>query len=242
MSKINVIEIFKSIQGEGNEAGKITTFVRLGGCDFRCPWCDSKHTWKPNENGRIVEVSQLVKEIENLGAKHVTFTGGNPAIWEEPMKQLIKQLKTKGYHISMETQGSLFKLWMANVDNLVISPKNIADENKGMTVEQYKETIQQIITFRTCHNLKTVVKTPIFNQADLDWVKEFVDFKGTYDIYLSVGNDWIDMTETNTFRTLILNRYKWLIETVTEDEWFVQRLVSVLPQVHTLVWDNKAGV
>lgn len=242
MSKINVVEMFKSIQGEGNEAGKITTFVRLGGCDFRCPWCDSKHTWKPNENGRVIEVSQLMEEIEELGVKHITFTGGNPAIWTQPMEDLIGMLKLRGYHISMETQGSKFKLWMANVDNLVISPKNIADENKGMTVAEYKEEIQRIIKFRTKMNLRTIVKTPIFNQQDLDWVKDFVTFDGDYEIYLSVGNDWIDMEDTITFRTLILNRYKWLIETVVEDEWFVQRLVSVLPQVHVLVYDNQPGV
>lgn len=242
MSKINVVEMFKSVQGEGNEAGKITTFVRLGGCDFRCPWCDSKHTWKPNENGQVIEVQELVKQIEQIGVKHITFTGGNPCIWNEPMAELLLELKKKEYHISMETQGSQFRPWIVAVDNLVISPKNIDDKYKNMDEVKYKETINEIIKVRTDLNLKTIVKTPIFNQGDLEWVKNFVNFDGDYEIYLSVGNDWVDMEDGMQFKELILERYKWLIETVLEDEWFTSRLVSVLPQVHTLVWCNKAGV
>ena len=242
MSKINVVELFKSVQGEGNEAGKVTVFVRLGGCDFRCPWCDSKHTWTPNESGRLVEVEDLVKEIEALGVKHCTFTGGNPCIWKEPMAEILQSLKQKGFSISMETQGSKMQRWIDLVDNLVISPKNITEREKGMSEQRYKASIKMIIDTRTALNLKTIVKIPIFNEQDLQWVKDFVTFDGEYDIYLSVGNDWVDMLDGTKFRALILERYKWLIETVLEDKWFTNRLVSVLPQVHTLVWLNEQGV
>ena len=243
MEKINVIEIFKSIQGEGNECGVITTFIRLGGCSFRCSFCDSKQTWKPGENGEMLTVDETVQRIQEMGTKHVTITGGNPAIWDKPMEQLLMQLNIKGYKISMETQGDIYRDWMFLVDNLVISPKNIP--NLPITVEQYKENIQKIITMRSSvkeFDLVTVIKTPIFSQKDLDWFKEFVNFEGTYKIYLSVGNDWIYMENETEFRKLILQRYKWLIETVVQDKWFCDRDTSVLPQIHTLVWTNISGV
>ena len=241
-NKLNLIEIFRSVQGEGNEAGKITTFVRLGGCDFKCPWCDSKHTWNPGQNGEMLTVEEMFNKIESFACKHVTFTGGNPAIWVKPMEELVKLLKLNGYQLSMETQGSQYRTWMANIDNLVISPKNIPDSCKSVTDKEYKETIQRIIDLRDTFGRKTIIKTPIFNQDDLEWVKEFVNFDGKYEVYLSVGNDWIDMEDTVQFRTLILDRYKWIIEQVVADSWFVERKASVLPQVHCLVWDNKTGV
>ena len=238
MSKINVIEMFKSIQGEGNEVGKITTFLRLGGCSFRCGFCDSKQTWEPGKHGRMIEVDDLVNELEQYKTKHVTITGGNPAIWKEPMLELVLKLKEMRYTIAMETQGDIFQPWMSVIDNMVISPKNI--ENLPITIEQYKENIQKIIDRRGSKT--TIIKTPIFNKDDLNWFKDFVQFDGNYKIYLSVGNDWTDMTDTAKFRELILARYKWLIEEVLQDQWFVDRQTCVIPQVHVLVWDNKAGV
>lgn len=242
MKNINVIELFASIQGEGNEVGKITTFIRLGGCDFRCPWCDSKHTWNAGQNGEMLPIDTLIEKIDAIGVKHLTFTGGNPCVWKEAMCELLQKLKDKGYMISMETQGSIFQFWINNVDNLVISPKNISDEARKISVEEYRKQIEYIIVYRTAMKMKTVIKVPIFNYDDIEWVKQFVNFEGDYEVYLSVGNDWTDMEDTVLFRTLILDRYKWLIETVIEDEWFVERQASVLPQVHTLIWTNDQGV
>ena len=205
--------------------------------------CDSKQTWEPGKNGEMLTVDETVTRIEEMATNHVTITGGNPAIWKEPMEQLLIQLKIKGYKISMETQGDIYRDWMCLVDNLVISPKNIP--NLPITVDEYKRNIQKIITMRSQGQnlgLVTIIKTPIFTQKDLDWFKEFVDFKGEYKIYLSVGNDWVYMEDETEFRKLILQRYKWLIETVIEDKWFCDRHASVLPQIHTLVWTNISGV
>lgn len=237
-NKLNVIEVFRSVQGEGNEVGRITTFVRLGGCSFRCAFCDSKQTWEPGKHGEMLTPMELFERIESLQTDHVTITGGNPAIWQEQMQELLELLKSEGYLVAMETQGDIFRSWMNLVDNMVISPKNI--DNLPITVEEYKQNIQTIITYRGSKS--TIIKTPIFNYDDLEWVKQFVNFEGKYNVYLSVGNDWTDMTDTQQFRTLILDRYKLLIETVLQDKWFLDNGVSVLPQIHTLVWDNLSGV
>ena len=53
MSGANLFEIFSSVQGEGVHVGATTLFVRFGGCDLRCRWCDSPHTWEPASNCRI---------------------------------------------------------------------------------------------------------------------------------------------------------------------------------------------
>ena len=77
---MRVNEIFKSIQGEGNEAGRVTCFVRFVGCDFKCPFCDSKHTWTTSNTDFDVTPQEFFEEVEKFKVNHVTLTGGNPAL------------------------------------------------------------------------------------------------------------------------------------------------------------------
>ncbi|HEU4429975.1 MAG TPA: 7-carboxy-7-deazaguanine synthase QueE, partial [Myxococcota bacterium] len=94
----NLVEIFSSIQGEGPYAGLSTLFIRFGGCDLRCAWCDSPHTWRPAERARIetarasgefverenpVAIEEIAAAAEALGAlqhRQVSLTGGEPLL------------------------------------------------------------------------------------------------------------------------------------------------------------------
>lgn len=226
-----VNEIFKSIQGEGNEIGRITAFIRFTGCDFKCSFCDSKHTWSIEEKSVKYTPLELFKKVEELKVNHITLTGGNPAIYNDEMKEFLEILKEHNYFISMETQGSIYKDWFKLLDNLVISPKNI--ENRPIKDEEYKSIIQKIIN----NAKKVIIKTPIFNTEDIKWIKEFITFTGDFDIYLSVGNEYLEETNPDKFRKLILNKYLWLIEEVLKDEEL--KNYNVLPQLHTLLWINE---
>ena len=228
-----VNELFKSVQGEGNEAGRVTAFIRFTGCDFKCPFCDSKHTWTVNENNKKYTPEELFREVEKLKVNHITLTGGNPAIWNDEMREFLEIMKENEYFISMETQGSIYKDWFKLIDNIVISPKNIP--NRPINEVKYKETIQTIID----NAQNVIIKTPVFNTDDIQWVKNFVKFNGDYKIYLSVGNEHLDETDGDKFRKLILEKYLWLIEEVLKDEEL--KNYNVLPQLHTLVWINEQG-
>lgn len=229
-------EIFgPAIQGEGNEAGRKTIFVRLAGCDFNCSWCDTKETWKITNQQRLTAI-EMVNRIMELGTgkcNHVTFTGGNPALYD--LTEVIDLLHENKYFVSMETQGSKWQDWFLKIDNVVISPKG---PSSGMNQDfNFLKTIVNQLIF---NNITTVIKTPIFNDEDFEFynklrelLKEFPECK----FYLSVGNS--DPDEQGSIQERILDRYRWLIDKVIESN---MEEVYVLPQLHTLVWGNKKGV
>ncbi len=111
MSTIRVSEIFgPTIQGEGALIGQPTIFVRTGGCDYRCSWCDTMHAvdsafradWLP------ISTDDIMHKIETLSGGvpiMVSLSGGNPAI--QPLAPLITAGHEKGYRFALETQGAI---------------------------------------------------------------------------------------------------------------------------------------
>ncbi|MCK9256393.1 MAG: 7-carboxy-7-deazaguanine synthase QueE, partial [Bacteroidales bacterium] len=75
--KIPLLEEFYSIQGEGFNTGKAAYFIRTGGCDLACHWCDSKETWKP-EIHEFIEIDAILKRVESRPADTIVITGGEP--------------------------------------------------------------------------------------------------------------------------------------------------------------------
>ncbi len=119
----NLVEIFSSVQGEGPHVGATTLFVRLGGCDLRCAWCDSPGTWLPAETARIerepgsarfrslpnpVELKTLLQVLDALGAERhrfVSLTGGEPLLQPELVDALSSALLERGVPVYLETHG-----------------------------------------------------------------------------------------------------------------------------------------
>lgn len=124
---IRVSEIFgPTIQGEGVLIGLPTVFVRTGGCDYRCSWCDTLHAVDSDyrDQWRPMSVEEIWQEVATLsGSKPLTvsLSGGNPAI--QPLGPLIAYGHAQGYTFALETQGSVTKDWFADLDTLVLSPK-----------------------------------------------------------------------------------------------------------------------
>lgn len=123
---IPIVEIYGPvIQGEGVNAGRITTFIRVGGCDYRCVWCDSlyavlpqhKDTWTKMRSSDIVSTALERSPLHGL----VTLSGGNPALYD--MGVVVRMLQHAGRTVSVETQGTKFKPWLQDVDLVTVSPK-----------------------------------------------------------------------------------------------------------------------
>lgn len=117
-----VIEIFDSIQGEGCNLGKYCTFIRLAGCNLRCPWCDSINTWT-DDDATYLTVGEIISSAKQ---HHVVITGGEPGVHTgeghfNPLKMLCQALKEAGHYISVETNGH-FEL-PSEVDWVTCSPK-----------------------------------------------------------------------------------------------------------------------
>lgn len=111
-----VLEIFRSIQGEGLHIGRAATFIRLAGCNLRCPWCDTKGSW--NAEGEQKTLLDILGEVEP--GDPVVITGGEPTIHKE-LVELVSALHEQGCYVMIETNGTNSVPW--NVDWITCSPK-----------------------------------------------------------------------------------------------------------------------
>ena len=112
---MKVNEIFYSLQGEGFYSGDPSIFVRLSGCNLRCPFCDTQH-----ESGTEMTEEAIVSEVCQYPARHVVVTGGEPAL--QLTASLVDKLHFEGKYVAVETNGT--HALPDNVDWITLSPKD----------------------------------------------------------------------------------------------------------------------
>jgi 7-carboxy-7-deazaguanine synthase len=237
---IRISEIFgPTIQGEGMLIGQPTVFVRTGGCDYRCSWCDTlhavdsayRHDWKPMDAETIWEE---VRALSGGMPLMVSLSGGNPAI--QPLKSLIRRGKNDGYRFAIETQGSIARDWFADLDVLVLSPK---PPSSGMETDW--DTLADCLA-AAGKAPRIALKFVIFDDADYAFARQASDRYPELPVYLQPGNHTPPPPEDDDARIDldgIMDRMLWLVDKVTTDRWFSS---TVLPQLHVLLWGNKRGV
>ncbi len=236
MSQLRIAEIFgPTIQGEGALIGEPTVFVRTGGCDYRCVWCDSlhavdtayRHTWAAMSTDAVwAEVSRLSKG----NPLTVSLSGGNPAI--QDFTQLIALGHAQGYRFACETQGSIAKQWFGDLDTLVLSPK---PPSSGETID-WNAFGACLLAAKSAGNI--VMKIVIFDDADYAWARAAADKYPDLPLYLQPGNLEVD-PDVAVDPQLLADKLLWLVDKTINDSWFAPR---VLPQLHVLLWGNKRGV
>jgi len=114
-------ELFESLQGEGVLAGVPSVFVRTSGCNLRCWFCDSYHTsWEPTHSW--MGLDEIVGRVAEFDADHVVLTGGEPLIHDEAVA-LIERLSDRGYHVTVETNGTIAPPPGTPIDLASVSPK-----------------------------------------------------------------------------------------------------------------------
>lgn len=101
--KLPLVEEFYSLQGEGFHSGKAAYFIRLGGCDIGCSWCDSRFAWKPGLHP-LVDTGQIISNAVNSGTDSVVVTGGEPLMWN--LDYLCAGLKKNKISTFIETSGA----------------------------------------------------------------------------------------------------------------------------------------
>jgi 7-carboxy-7-deazaguanine synthase len=148
--QLPVMEHFYTIQGEGSHQGRAAYFIRLGGCDVGCVWCDVKDSWDASKHP-LVSIETLTKMVAATPAKLVVITGGEPLMHD--LKNLTTALKDSGFETNIETSGShpLSGTW----DWICLSPK------------KFKAPLPEVVPF--ANELKVV----IFNKSDFDWAEKY---------------------------------------------------------------------
>jgi 7-carboxy-7-deazaguanine synthase len=101
---MKLIEIFKSIQGEGKNQGKPTVFVRLAGCNLNCSWCDTPHS---HDVGQELDNDEIIRRVEASGCMEICITGGEPLLQISELRVLLSRLSRLGYSIEIETNGTI---------------------------------------------------------------------------------------------------------------------------------------
>lgn len=102
MTTLNICEIFYSIQGESSFVGRPCIFVRLGGCNLHCRWCDTRYA---AENSQTMALDEILEKISQFGCKLVEITGGEPMLQKGALT-LMDALLSRGYEVLLETNGS----------------------------------------------------------------------------------------------------------------------------------------
>lgn len=235
---IRISEIFgPTIQGEGALIGQPTVFVRTGGCDYRCSWCDTMHAvdsayrqdWTP------MSAAEIWAKIDNLSGGQplmISLSGGNPAI--QDLKPLIALGKSQNYRFALETQGSIAKDWFADLDVLTLSPK---PPSSGMDTDW--EALAACVN-AAGKDTQTALKFVVFDDADYAYAKAAAARHPKLPVYLQPGNHTPPAQDDDSIDIGgIMERMRWLTDTVTKDRWFA---ASVLPQLHVLLWGNMRGV
>jgi 7-carboxy-7-deazaguanine synthase len=148
--ELPVMEDFYTLQGEGYHQGKAAYFIRLGGCDVGCVWCDVKDSWDASKHPKF-KVESLKLKVLETPAKLVVITGGEPLMHN--LNELTSALKAAGLQTNIETSGAhpLSGTW----DWICLSPK------------KFKAPLADILPM--ANELKVVV----FNKSDFEWAETY---------------------------------------------------------------------
>ncbi len=149
-SRYPVMEHFYTLQGEGFHQGKAAYFIRLGGCDVGCIWCDVKDSWDAGKHP-LLEVADLVADVKKTPARIVVITGGEPLMHD--LESLTHALRSEGLETNIETSGAypLSGQW----DWICLSPK------------KFKAPLPGIM------NRANELKIIIYNKSDFDWAEKY---------------------------------------------------------------------
>jgi len=144
-ASISINEVYPSIQGEGLLVGLPSLFIRIQGCNLRCPWCDQPSALPFKSPSTSLE--DLINLVETYPHKHVIITGGEP-LTESSLPELVKELLKIGKSVQIETNGTLWQEELEDVaENIHItcSPKAVANWYVHQKIRKYAKELKFVV-------------------------------------------------------------------------------------------------
>jgi len=250
--KMPVVEIFgPTIQGEGIDQGRPCNFIRFGGCDFKCEWCDTPFAVLPHlvRQAKRMDTHEIVDAVVRVpgSAEWVILTGGNPCLHQ--LSPLITRLHTYSLKASVETQGTRWKSWLLQADRVCVSPKGPSSGMKFNEEEfsDFMARLQSEVNWRANDNWR-FLKVVVFDQADYEFAQQIHQWYHNVPFFLSAGNDAgstvgdpnrVDERSLGAVRTDLLNKALWLTNRVMVDPLMKDAIVQT--QQHVMLWGNERG-
>jgi len=231
---MNVMEIYRSVQGEGMLMGVPTTFVRFFACNLRCSWCDTKYSWSVREGGTWESISaeEIAEQVRMLGTHYVVLTGGEPML-QKDLAQLAQILKDRGYHLTVETNTTIFRAGtIPLIDLWSLSPKlPSAGENylNHPVIERFLAALRS-----DQQQWKFVIR----DDEDEQFLRSLLRM---YPIFAEQKLPIILQPEGDTAITDYPAALEGLAERVRNPFWNNYH-VRVLPQLHVIIWGRRRWV
>lgn len=180
-NKLPVMEAFYTLQGEGFHAGRAAYFIRLGGCDVGCVWCDVKESWDASIHPQFT-IEQIVKEASQHKGRLAVITGGEPLMYD--LDELTTTLKEAGFQTNIETSGA--HPMSGHWDWVCFSPK------------KFKEAHPSI--FEQANELKVIV----YNKSDFKFAEKYAKLVNK-DCQLLLQPEW---SKKDSMQPLIIDYIK----------------------------------
>ena len=210
---LRITEIFHSLQGETSTTGLPTVFVRLTGCPLRCGYCDTAYAF---EGGTKMALSEIMRTVEDYGARHVTVTGGEPLAQPQCIDLLI-QLCDAGYRVSLETSGAMP---IADVDSRVVKIVDLKTPGSGEVGRNLYDNIPLLLPHDE-------VKFVICDRQDYDWCCMKVD----------------DLRLADQVAEVLFSPSQGELAPKQLAEWILQDGLNVRMQLqtHKYIWGDQPG-
>ena len=250
-TRLEVSEIFYSIQGEGPDLGKPIIFVRLIGCNLHCKFCDSAYTWNwegvtaDHYNKRrylkdketiLMSVSQIVGKLKEIDPRRLTdlivITGGNPLIHQKKQcfRQLIEELLKENYTIEIEDNGTIIPdnyFSLLGIKYYHITPKL---ENSGLEkrVRDCGNVIKHYVNIANDPNCRVVFKYVVSTSADFEEVCDLVNIYNIPKKFVWIMPEGISNEE-------LMQKSHWIIEKCRDIGF------NFTPRLHIMIWGNERG-
>jgi 7-carboxy-7-deazaguanine synthase len=222
-------EIFFSVQGEGVNTGKPAIFLRLGLCNLKCTWCDTRYAWdwtsyNPKEQLAEIPRKDVEQEILKYNCKYLVATGGEPMIQQNRLMPLLERLQNRGFFIEVETNGTIVpdQRILKLVDHWSVSPK-LQNSGNPQSLREIPECYRLFSSVTSSH-----FKYVIHSEDDIREVQTLAD---KYDL---IPQRIILMPEAQN-REDLLNRSRWLIELCKAQGYMFST------RLHILLWGNERG-
>ncbi len=150
ITSLPLMEDFYTIQGEGSYQGQAAYFIRLGGCDVGCVWCDVKESWDASAHP-LISVAEITRRVKVSGTRIAVITGGEPLMYN--LTELTHALNEAGIRTHLETSGvyALSGAW----DWICFSPKKFKTPNPSIL------------------NKADELKVIVYHASDFNWAEDF---------------------------------------------------------------------
>jgi len=210
-TKLNISEIFYSIQGEGSRAGLPCVFIRLQGCNLRCSWCDTPYALEIKQQEKLMSFGEIISEVEQYKCNFIEFTGGEP-LQQPDVIELINYFSSLGKIVAIETNGYYS---FSNLDQRVIKIMDI--KCPGSRMQKFNNF--QNIKYLTKND---EIKFVVLDRLDFDFALEIIN---KYNLENVVGTilfspvfgkchpadlaDWILSTRKSYRLQLQMHKFIW---------------------------------